>query len=109
VPVEERPALFMFERGGETYRGAERNVPPIVTINVEVFIYTDAHEVEVPASILNPLLDALDTALLPDKMTGKQTLGGLVHHVWIEGRIIKEPGDLDGDGLAVVPIKVLVP
>ena len=38
-----------------------------------------------------------------------QTLGGRVHKCWIEGRIQKFQGDLDGQTLIVVPIKILVP
>jgi hypothetical protein len=36
-------------------------------------------------------------------------LGGLVTHCWIEGRIEIHPGDLDGQAIAVVPIRMLVP
>lgn len=111
VALEDRPAIFMFERAGDDYAPVRRiGLPPLTTINVEFFIYTNAKQADVPAALLNPLLDALDQILLPDnKMTGKQTLGGLVDHVWIEGHVIKEPGDLDGDGLAVVPVKIIGP
>ena len=37
------------------------------------------------------------------------TLGGLVHHCWISGKVFKEQGDLDGQALLVVPIAILVP
>lgn len=110
VDPADRPALFQFERAGDLYEGAIRGTPPKRTYQVEIFIYTDARGVDVPASILNPLIDAIDIALMPDnKLTGKQTLGGLVEHVYIDGRIIKEPGDLDNDGLALIPVKILVP
>jgi hypothetical protein len=32
---------------------------------------------------------------------------GLVSHVWIDGKIMKDPGDIDGDGIAVIPVKIL--
>lgn len=106
----EKPALFLVERG-ETYTRASEAVPETVTLQLELFIYTDAGQDQsaVPASSLNALLDALDSALSPDALSGKQTLGGLVSHCWIEGRVMKDAGDLDGQGVAVVPIRILVP
>jgi hypothetical protein len=53
-------------------------------------------------------LDVIDAALAPNPVTRKQTLGGLVSHVWIDGKVMKGPGDLDGDGVAVIPVKILV-
>ena len=54
-------------------------------------------------------LDALEEALAPPPGFDRQTLGGLVHYCRIEGRVVKDPGDLDGQGLALVPIKILAP
>lgn len=39
----------------------------------------------------------------------RNTLDGLVYHVMIQGELFKDPGDLDGQGMMVIPIKVLVP
>lgn len=39
----------------------------------------------------------------------RNTLNGLVHHCFISGNLFKDPGDLDGQGMMVIPIKVLVP
>ena len=39
----------------------------------------------------------------------RNTLNGLVHHCFIQGRIFKDPGDIDGQGMLVIPIKLLVP
>ena len=38
---------------------------------------------------------------------GRQTLGGLVSNCYIGGKIMKDPGDLDGDAIAVIPVKIL--
>jgi hypothetical protein len=40
---------------------------------------------------------------------GRQTPGGLVSNCYIDGKIMKDPGDLDGDGIAVIPVKILAP
>lgn len=39
----------------------------------------------------------------------RNTLGQLVYHCFISGRIFKEPGDMDGQGMLTIPIKLLVP
>lgn len=39
----------------------------------------------------------------------RNTLDGLVYHCFIQGELFKDPGDLDGQGMIVIPIKVLVP
>lgn len=39
----------------------------------------------------------------------RNTLDGLVHHCFISGNLFKDPGDLDGQGMLIIPIKLLVP
>lgn len=104
------PCLFMAERG-DTYVRATESTPGTVTVLVEVYIYTQPalDSGVIPATLLNNLLDALDTALAPSPLTGLQTLGNLVSHCWVEGKVMKDPGDLDGFGVAVVPVKILLP
>jgi hypothetical protein len=101
------PALFQYERDDVYSNG--KNYLPIMEMNVDLFIYTKPglDSGVTPISILNPLLDAIDAALAPNPVTHRQTLGGLVSHVWIDGKIMKDPGDLDGDGVAVIPLKIL--
>ena len=72
-----------------------------------MFVYTSASGVDVPSSDLNVILDALDATLKPLPSERKQTLGGLVSHCRQEGQKLKDPGDLDNDGLIVYPIKIL--
>lgn len=110
VAPADKPALFMVERA-EYYTHSSEAIPQTVTLWVDVFIYTDAGNDQsvAPVATLNGLLDALDAALKPDALTGKQTLGGLVSHCWVEGKLLKDSGDLDGNGVAVVPIRILVP
>lgn len=111
VPSELRPAIFMAERV-QQYYGAERPVPPKRTYNVSLFIYTNAKnatDTNPGSAILNPLLDAIDAALAPNVMTGRNDLGGLVNHCYIDGDVFVDPGDIDGDGLAIIPIKIVVP
>lgn len=39
----------------------------------------------------------------------RNTLNGLVYRCSVQGRIFKDPGDIDGQGLILVPIRILVP
>lgn len=64
----------------------------------------------IPAQTTNEILTAVRAVFVdPTDPSFAQTLGGLVHKCWIEGRIQKFQGDLDGQTLIVVPIKILVP
>lgn len=63
----------------------------------------------IPATETNAILDAVQAAFTPDGPEDLQTLGGLVHHAWIDGAIDKFQGDLDGQTMIVVPISMFVP
>ncbi len=110
VNAADKPALFLAQRG-ESYKQGNEATPQRVTLKADVIIYTNVGKDPnvIPSTSLNDLVDAVDAALAGDVVTGRQTLGGLVSHCWIEGDILLEPGDLDGDGLAVIPVRILIP
>jgi hypothetical protein len=88
VPASEKPAIFMYERDDE-YKGADRYLPPTVTMNVDLYIYTapGMDSGVTPISILNPLIDAVNAATKPGPAAGgNQKLGGLVSHCYIDGK-----------------------
>jgi hypothetical protein len=41
--------------------------------------------------------------LATGKVNGRQTLSSLVSHCYIEGKVMKDPGDIDGGGQAMIP------
>jgi hypothetical protein len=112
VPAALRPALFQLEAGPETYQWPTP-VAPKRTLEAKLFLYFDARDPATPgASAINAALDALDAALAPagaDLALGRQTLGGAVHDCKITGVPVRDPGDLDGDGLAVVAARLVLP
>jgi len=62
----------------------------------------------------NLILDALQKAIAPRTTDPgypdeRNTLGGLVYHCFIEGEVFKDPGDIDDQGMLIVPIRILVP
>jgi len=108
VSEAEKPAIFQYERD-DIYSNGKQYLP-IVEMNVELYVYTapGMDSGVTPISMLNPLLDAIDSALRPGPAAnGRQTLGGLVSHCYIDGKVMKDPGDIDGDGIAVIPVKIL--
>lgn len=119
VPIDQ-PALFLVE-GHETTINDRRGVPPKHLLQAGIWIWAkipDGLRAGQPdqttpgATVLNPLLDAVETALAPDDVTQNVlTLGGLVSHCWIEGETVKVVGDLNPDGqcFAAMPIRILVP
>jgi hypothetical protein len=111
VPSEQRPAMFQFEGHDETWDWSNASNPKVV-LEASIFIYTDCKDPTVIGAIqLNEVLNAITTALVPgvsDIQTGRQTLGGLVHSARIQGSVSRVPGDIDGDGMAIVPVRILV-
>lgn len=110
VSPHDQPALFFGEHG-ENVAYTVDAFPGKTTLNVDCLIYTCAGRDPdaTPARALNLAIEALIAALAPDPKIGRQTLGGLVQYCRVEGRIVKDPGDLDGQGFALVPIKILIP
>lgn len=109
---EEKPALFVLDHEEDYARPYKRGIPPTVTIDCVVIVYFDTRDPnKIPAVQLDYFLDAIDSALSMPPGENAQTLGGLVSHCWIEGRVTKVPGDVDkdGTGLLLVPVKILIP
>lgn len=112
VPVTSRPACFLFEGGLETYAWSESAIPKRV-IEAKIFAYLNANDrAVIGASLLDGVMDALDSAFMPkgaDAVLGRNTLDGHVYSCRIDGKVLKDPGDFDGDALLIVPVKLVLP
>lgn len=115
VPGGEQPALYLYEKD-ETHKRAETITPAIRQLEADIIIYINVGKdtATVPATLMNNLIDLIDPnsggVLKPDNpQANRQTLGGLVWDCWIEGNVQKVPGDLDGQGMAVLKVKILIP
>lgn len=106
VPRDQRPAMFMTCHGeSPTYRA--ENTPLYSKMSVKIFVYTDsADKLSVPDTDISVILDSLDISLEPGPGEQRLTLGGLVSHCRVDGEILRDPGDMDGDGLIIVPISI---
>jgi hypothetical protein len=109
VAPAEQPALFMSERGG--HAAIKTLGAPIVwTLYADFYIYVHSSDPYLaPAMVLNPLLDALETALAPSPTTGVQNLGlpAMVSHAYIAGKVETDEGVLGDQAIAVVPVEIL--
>lgn len=87
------------------------SMPGMRTWRASWFIYQDVgkNPNAVPAIENNLILDAIDAAL-PGDTEEWAALGGLAYSCMIDRKnIFKDPGDLDGMGLIIVPIAIIVP
>lgn len=110
VAAPEQPALFQVQK--EESVEQRPGLPPKRRLSVELYLYANsgADPAVAPAQLLNPLVDAVEAALAPDTpVAAGQTLGGLVAHAWIEGRIETDEGALGDQAVAIVPVSILVP
>ena len=111
VASQEQPALFQAEHDEAWTQ--KTGLPYRRELHCHWIVYTspgrDSSVDAPPPSIeVNNIFDAIRAAVTP--VTGPRlTLGGRVHHCWIEGTLFKDAGDIDGQGLIMVPFKILAP
>lgn len=106
------PALVLIETA-EDHTVKSLGMPAIIDVPFDIFLVVKNPDGPVDCSTINPVLEALDTLLLPnvvERIAGNRvTLGGLVYHVWIAGKIQKNPSYLNGAAsVAAVPLHVRV-
>jgi len=108
----DKPALYMVTHK-ETHVKGKLITPAVRTLDIDVYLFIDTglDPNSVPDTDLNTLIDAIDPetggVLAPAPGSSQQTLGGLVTNVYIDGEVIRVPGDLDGQGVAILPLKVV--
>jgi hypothetical protein len=109
--VTEQPALFLRHVRDEDNFSGDNNLGA-VTIELEAWIYSRAGQDPsvAPDISLNVLAEMIRDALEPDDLIANAfTLDGLVYRCRIEGDSEFDPGDLDAQGKALIPIKILIP
>jgi hypothetical protein len=105
TPVGAQPALFMAQIS-ETAETTTPGLNTVYLLNVHLYIYanTRGDQTISPASILNPLIDAALLAATFDRISNKQTLGGLVEYVIPDGTIQTDEGVLGDQGVVIIPL-----
>ena len=105
----DQPALFLSEKGGRAVVKA-LGAPTSWTLYADFYVYVHSSDPYLPpATLLNPLLDALEAALAPSPATGIQNLGlpAMVQHAYIAGKIETDEGVLGDQAIAIVPVEIL--
>lgn len=111
VPKPTRPALFQSESGRDAYTWTNLANPKRI-FEVRLFVYIAATDASPGAPQLTAIKDALDAALKPkgsDVPLGRNTLGGTVTSCKIKEIPLSDPGDLDGDGVLIVTVELVLP
>lgn len=110
VPAGDKPCMFI------TKFEEENKVPTNATPNIQSFlmaiwIYTDAGQDQsvIPMTAINTILDNVTSMFKGSPVFGNVTLNGLVSDVRVNGNIKISDGSVDGNGVAFVPVKILLP
>ena|ERR1041385_3237304 len=108
VSVDQQPAAFLVtHRETDEYRGLG-----LLRRRLDLGIWCYSRSDSDPGGPqLDTMMEAFEAAFIkPDNFsTNENTLGGLVYWVRIEGRIFKDPGDIDNQTMMIVPITVEMP
>lgn len=110
----QKPALFLME-DREQHMREDLQTPAVRTIMYDAYIFINEglNPKRTPIITLNRIFDSIDPmtggVLLPDRESNRLTLGGLVWDCYIDGETIKVPGDFDGTGVGIIPIKAIIP
>lgn len=114
VAAPQQPACFQAEWGSDEQQVT--NLPQKTSLLANWIIYQAVGNDDKALGAVenNLILRGVREALAPQPddpgfLDRRNTLGGLVYHCYISGRLFKDPGDIDGQGMMVVPIKLLVP
>jgi hypothetical protein len=108
VSVDQQPAAFLVtHREMDEYRGLgllRRR------LDLSVWCYSRSDSVS-GAPQLDTMMEAFEAAfaVADNPSTNSNTLGGLVYFCRIEGRVFKDPGDIDNQTLLIVPLLVEMP
>lgn len=112
VDPSAQPALFMVQHREAYERYGVGLVRRYLDMGLWCYAST-SDEAAIGDDWLDIMESALEGALQPDNpSTNELTLGGLVYWCRImrqDGLFIRDPGDIDGQALLVLPVRILVP
>ena len=110
VQPSEQPAAFLV-----THREVDeyRNLGTLrrrLELLVWCYSRTDDQAL-IGATDLDTMMQAFEATfnVIDQNSTGANTLDGLVYWCRIEGRVVKDPGDIDNQALLIVPLVVEMP
>lgn len=108
VAPDQQPAAFVVtHRETNEYRGLG-----LYRRRLDLQIWCYSRSDSAPgAPDLDTMMEAFEQAFntVDNPSTGCNTLGGLVYWVRIEGKVFKDPGDIDNQTMLLVPLVVEMP
>lgn len=108
VPSDQQPAAFLVtHREIDEYRGLG-----LLRRRLELAVWCYSRSDGSPGQPqLDLMMQSFEAAFnVPDNMSdNSNTLGGLVYWIRIEGKVFKDPGDIDNQTLLIVPLVVEMP
>lgn len=109
VDASQTPALYILQGPIDSQRVG--GLPAKQVLNVWLFLYTNPQVSEVlPSTTLNNAITSVMSIMVdPLFPYQEQTLNGRVSNCWIEGVTMYDSGEVEPPGLAVLPVKILVP
>ena len=104
VPQQQQPALFLSQHTETltTSPGGDRHWQ--FSLIALIYVHTQADKTIAPTTLLNPIIDSVVAALLPDAITKRNTLGGVVMDAQISGAI--EIDHYDDQAVVAIPITI---
>ena len=107
VDSGQSPALFLVQQDEDTR--IKEKIPTIWTLRCDVVlvVITPSDSDAVPASTLNPLVDAIVATLMPTGANAEQTLGGIVTRCRVSGKIRYADGAQENSALVIIPIEII--
>ncbi len=110
VPAGSKPAIFLYQDMGRSDNPNDA-VPAKLTVNAGLYIYMDATDQSVyPITAINTLFQKVWDTLSDNNPTQSTFLiPGTQARLRIDGDIYFESGDLTGNGLCLIPLKILIP
>lgn len=108
-----QPAVFLVQhKEGYDARGA--GLPPRRWLEVGLWCFAPSGGDVIGDDYLDSMMEGIEDVLnVPDDlMRNELTLGGLCYYCKIDREsnlYIRDPGDIDGQALLVVPVKIMLP
>lgn len=109
-----QPAIYQAEHDEEVAQTSNLRYKRVWKASWIIYQQTGKDSNVAPAIENNLILDAIDRVIQPSPRDpgfagNRNTLNGLVYHCFLDGDIFKDPGDIDNQGMMVVPITMLIP
>ena len=110
-PVDQ-PSLLQLQRSEKSIPSTNLGTTWELRVDLVIYAHTKGDTTTPASTVLNPIIDAVVNKIQPNQnhyAVIEETLGGLVHRCRVDGSIEIFEGNQGGQGVAVIPIVMVVP